>query len=373
MVGRITPYHAQIAMTPKDYYQAACQKGSITHDAQQWMALEVFQQVYLNAMTEHSKRQGFFSFLHRPQLVKGIYLWGSVGIGKTFLMDCFYHSLPFTKKRRMHFHQFMQWIHQELTRHQGQADPLCFVAKDLAQQTEVLCFDEFYVSDITDAMLLGRLFKALFAEGVCLVATSNVPPKDLYKNGLQREQFLPAIDLLMTHTEVIHIPSNIDYRLRHLTEAGVFYTPLDEKAKQNMEKSFTVMTDGLVVDSDPIQILGRKIPVHKKADDIIWFDFADICHVPRSQNDYLEIAKKYHTVFISDIPVIPTNAKDQISLFVSLVDVFYDARIRLVISAAEPVQQLYHRGYMILEYARTNSRLLEMQSMEYFSGEFGKR
>jgi len=296
-------------------------------------------------------------------------LWGSVGIGKTFLMDCFYESLPFKNKLRLHFHSFMQHVHQALKKHQGEQDPLKNIAKELSQETLVICFDEFFVSDITDAMLLGRLLKALFLEGVSLVATSNVTPDELYKNGLQRSQFLPAIALLKQDTEVIHLQSVEDYRMRHLKEAGVFYTPLNDAARNNMEKSFNALTQGREIKTGVVIINGREIPIHKRAGDVIWFEFSALCTVPRSQNDYLEIAQQYRTVFISNVPVISEKEKDMICLFISMVDVFYDARVKLVISAEEPIDQLYNRGYMILEYTRTHSRLAEMQSSDYFANE----
>ncbi|EKD54114.1 MAG: hypothetical protein ACD_60C00122G0013 [uncultured bacterium] len=353
-------------MTPLEYYQKQCSDGVILPDQEQLRVMHLLEKIYTALLNESHARKSIFSFFRKPHLIKGMYLWGSVGIGKTFMMDCFYNSLPFPQKKRMHFHQFMQMVHQELKKQQGKKDPLPIIAKQIARNTLLLCFDELFVSDITDAMLIARLFKALFAEGVSLVTTSNMSPDDLYKNGLQREQFLPAIALFKEHTQVVHVSSAIDYRLRHLKEAGVFYSPLNEKARQNMEKSFLTLTEGMKISSEPLMILGRAIPVVKKAEDVVWFDFNDICTVPRSQNDYLAIAKGYRTVLISDIPIIPSHAKDMICLFVSLVDVFYDARVRLVISAAEPVTELYSRGYMILEYTRTHSRLLEMQSTDYF-------
>lgn len=356
-------------MTPLDYYQEQCKQGSIFHDSQQIAALNYLQRVYFDLVAEQQRRSGWFSFLRKPKLVHGVYLWGGVGIGKTLLMDCFYKCLPFKNKMRMHFHQFMQLVHNDLAKYQGQPDPLQLIATEIANTAIVLCFDELFVSDITDAMLLGRLFKALFDRGVCLVATSNAEPDDLYKNGLQRSQFLPAIALLKKNSEVIHIPTQSDYRLRHLNEAGVFYTPLDEAARINMEKTFDVLTEGKAISTSNIIIADRTIVINKQAGDVVWFEFDEICTVPRSQKDYLEIAKLYRTVFISNIPVIEPSAKDTICLFISLVDVFYDAGVRLVISAAEPVPQIYNRGYMILEYTRTNSRLLEMQSMDYFAGE----
>lgn len=356
-------------MTPEEYYQEQCHNGFIFEDPEQCNALKALQQIYFDLIAENNKRNQWLSVLHRPQSVKGLYLWGSVGIGKTFLMDCFYQSLPFKQKMRMHFHAFMQRIHAELKQHQGEKDPLQVIAKQLAKEAMVLCFDELFVSDITDAMILGRLLKALFANHVCLVATSNIAPDELYKNGLQREQFLPAIAAIKKETQVLNIPTTVDYRLRHLKEAGVFYTPLDDSARHNMEKSFAELARNLKIDDAPITICGREIHVQKKTEGIVWFDFKDICSVPRSQMDYLEIARCYHTVFISDIPIIPEDAKDTICLFISLVDVFYDARVRLVISAAEPVSNIYNRGYMVLEYTRTHSRLLEMQSLDYFATE----
>ncbi len=356
-------------MTPLEYYQEQCDKGVIFEDPQQLAAIKQLQRIYTDLIHEHHHRQGLLSFFHTPKMIKGLYLWGGVGIGKTFVMDCFYHCIPFPQKMRLHFHQFMQRVHQELKKYQGKKDPLQWIAKDIAEQTLLLCFDEFFVSDITDAMLLGRLFRGLFQRGICLVTTSNVAPDDLYKNGLQREQFLPAIDMLKENTHVMHITTVTDYRLRHLKAAGVFYFPLNDETREKMAKSFNVLTQQERVTTDPLIILGRPIKIKKQTKKIAWFDFAEICKVPRSQNDYLTIAEQFHTVFISDIPIIPPNDKDTICLFISMVDVFYDARVRLVISAAEPVSEIYSRGYMTLEYTRTHSRLLEMQSTDYYEND----
>jgi cell division protein ZapE len=353
-------------MTPSNYYKEQSQNGCIETDTEQLLIIKKLDDLHAKLLQEHIKRSHWTSLWRKNHLIKGIYLWGSVGIGKTFLMDCFYHTLPFKEKSRMHFHAFLQRIHQDLTIHQGQLDPLDKIAKDIAKNTLVLCFDEFFVNDITDAMLLGRLLKALFRYGVCLVTTSNVTPDDLYLNGVQRLQFLPTIAMIKNNTDVIYLPSKVDYRLRHLHTAGVFYTPLNQAAEDNMEKTFSVLTQGCVIDSFPLQIHGRSIPVIKKTSHIVWFEFSDICHIPRSQNDYLALAQQFKTIFISHVPVISPEDKDQISLFISLVDVFYDAKIRLVISAAQPVPELYSRGYKILEYERTHSRLLEMQSRDYF-------
>lgn len=347
-------------------------KGSIHEDPQQLVALQQLQKIYEQLIAEHEKRSKLFAFLRKPQLVNGAYLWGSVGIGKTLLMDCFYHCLPFPQKIRMHFLEFMQFIQQELKKQQGNKNPLQIIAKQLTQKTRVLCFDELFVTDIVDAMLLGRLFTALFSQGICLVATSNAMPDDLYKGGLQRDLFLPAIELLKHYTKVIHIPTAVDYRLRHLKQAGVFYTPNNTQSHELMEKSFTALANGNHVFHDPLPLFDRLITIKKRTEDIIWLDFNIICNIPRSQQDYLAIAQKFHTVFISDIPCLPPDGKDIISLFIRLVDVFYDQHVRLVFSAAAPIAQIYQDGAMAGEYARTRSRLLEMQSEDYFlSGNLG--
>lgn len=356
-------------MTPLERYQQQVSEGKIFLDSAQLDAMKILDRVYRDLFLELEKRETRFSFFRKPHLVKGAYLWGGVGIGKTFMMDCFYYALPFEKKLRLHFHQFMRRIHEALVKHQGEKNPLQVIAKELSQETSILCFDEFFVSDITDAVILGRLFSLLYSEGVCIVATSNLPPDDLYKNGLQREQFMPAIQAIKKSSDVVHIPTVIDYRLRHLQEAGVFFTPLNDDSQKKMEDSFLLLAQDDKISFEPISIYDRFIKIKKQAGDIVWFDFKDICRVPRSQSDYLIISKKYKTVFISDIPIISEREKDTICLFISLVDVLYDARVRLVISAAEPVHELYNRGYMIMEYTRTNSRLLEMQSKDYFINE----
>lgn len=353
-------------MTPLDYYHEQVRGGLIVEDPQQLRALQHLEKLRQRLLRENLKRAGLFASLRKAKRVKGLYLWGGVGIGKTFLMDCFYHSLPFSKKLRLHFHPFMSYVHTELKKHQGKKDPLQIVATELAQQVLVLCFDEFFVSDVADAMLLGRLLEALFAEGVCLVATSNVSPDELYKNGLQRQHFLPAIALLKKEVEVLHLSGQVDYRLRHLKHVGVFYIPNDETAQDNMEKSFALLSNNESVHSEAIELFGREIPIIKQAGSIIWFDFKVICGVPRSQEDYLALAKKYSTIFVSDVPILSPQARDKISLFIKLVDVLYDARVRLVLSAEAGLDKIYSQGRLHFEYTRTHSRLLEMQSEDYF-------
>ncbi len=352
-------------MIVKDY-QAKCQKGEINQDAEQLWVLEHLEEISLRLKREHKKRSRILSSFRKRQSITGLYLWGGVGIGKTFLMDCFFQHLPFKQKLRMHFHAFMQMVHHELKSLQGREDPLRILAEKIARANIVLCFDELAVSDITDAMILGRLFKILFANGVTLITTSNIKPDDLYKNGLQRQHFLSVIKMLKEHMRVMHLATKMDYRKRHLKQAGVFHTPNNEISLQKMEKTFEILAKEEIVSSGFIDICHRKIAFEKQAGEIIWFDFNAICSVPRSQHDYLEIVKQYKTVFISNIPIIKPQARDKISLFIKLVDVFYDAQIRLVISAAAPIEQLYTQGQLVFEYTRTCSRLHEMQSEHYF-------
>lgn len=348
-----------------DHYHQQCKTGAITIDQQQLLVLPHLQKIQTELIAEHRRRSSILSSWRKPRSVHGLYLWGGVGIGKTFLMDSFYQTLPFQNKIRLHFHQFMRFIHQELLKHQGAEDPLQLIAKDLASKYLVICFDEFIVTDITDAMLLGRLVRNLYSHGVCLVATSNSAPDDLYRNGLQRQHFIPTIELIKQHALVIHLPSEMDYRLRHLRHAGIFYIPNDEIAQEDMEKSFLLLVNGKSVSNEDIYICQRNIAIRKRTDDMVWFDFNVICSVPRSQQDYLAIAEKYNTVFISNVTVIPRDSKDKILLFIRLIDILYDARARLVLSAETTMDEIYGQGQMSFEYARACSRLMEMQSDDY--------
>lgn len=354
-------------MSPLEYYHNQFAKGLIAEDPQQLEVLQYLQQIAVNLNNELAARKNPFTIFRKPKLIQGLYVWGGVGIGKTFVMDCFYNALPFKQKMRIHFHKFMRMIHQELKQYQGQKNPLQIVAKNIAKQAIVICFDEFVVTDIADAMILARLINAIFDQGITLVATSNIAPDELYKHGLQRSLFLPAIALIKKHTNVIHVATQTDYRLRHLIYAGVFYTPNDATAQENMDKSFRLLANDSVEKYKPIEICHRLIPIIKEAANIVWFDFKTICNVPRSQRDYLEITDKYKTVFISDIPKIAPNEKNTINLFIRMIDVFYDARVRLVCSSEVPVEDIYQDGPMNFEYARACSRLIEMQSEDYFN------
>jgi cell division protein ZapE len=293
--------------------------------------------------------------------IPGVYLWGGVGRGKTFLMDLFYESLEIKDKRRIHFHRMMSEIHAGLRSNEGMEDPLDLIAKNIAEETRVLCFDEFFVSDIGDAMILGRLLEGLFGRGVTLITTSNVPPVDLYKDGLQRERFLPAIRLLQENTQVTQLDAGTDYRLRLLQKAGTFFSSADEDIDRRLSQCIAQIAPGKIEHAGSIDILGRSIPTLGVAEGVVWFAFDDICAGPRSQQDYIEIARFYQTVIISDIPVLDSEQDDSARRFIALVDEFYDRRVKLVLSSAASVNSLYQGTRLQFEFERTKSRLIEMQ------------
>jgi cell division protein ZapE len=298
---------------------------------------------------------------------RGIYLWGGVGRGKTWLMDLFFHSLPFKQKQRSHFHRFMQHIHEELKKHRDRADPLDLIAANIAGKTRVLCFDELYVSDIADAMLLGNLFRSLFDRGVTLVATSNCAPDELYKDGLQRVRFLPAIKLIKEATQVINVDSGIDYRLRHLEHARTWFDLRDNTAQASMLDLFTQLVEGTGTENVSMQLNHRKLKVKRQSDDVLWFEFKELCDGPRGPADYIELARCYHSVFVSDMPLLTATQENQARRFVNLVDEFYDRGVKLFVSAATAPEQIYEGSQLTFEFRRTLSRLTEMQSREYLA------
>jgi cell division protein ZapE len=300
---------------------------------------------------------------------RGLYLWGGVGRGKTWLMDLFYASLPFPERRRRHFHRFMHDVHAQLRALPGEGAPLEQVAAGIARDTRVLCFDELYVTDIADAMILAGLFTGLFRRGVTLVATSNVPPQELYRDGLQRERFLPAIALLQRHLEVLQVAGPTDYRLRQLTQAGTYLIRATAGTEARLETLFAELGGGDTQRGGSIQIEGRAIAVVRAAHGAVWFEFAALRGGPRSQEDYIEIAREFQSVFVSDVPLLDADHEDQARRFVALVDELYDRNVNLVVSAAAPPAQLYGGTRVRAEFARTVSRLTEMQSAEYLARE----
>jgi cell division protein ZapE len=299
--------------------------------------------------------------------VRGAYLWGGVGRGKTLMMDVFFDWLPFDDKLRYHFHRIMSRVHARLAELRDTPDPLAIVAADFARQARVICFDEFFVSDIADAMLLGRFIECLVDQGVTLVATSNSAPQDLYRGGLQRQRFLPCIDLLIRHTEVVHVDGLGDYRLRVLEAAEIWHAPLDAAADTNLERYFRDIAPERGTSDAPLEILGRRIPARRLAEGIAWFDFGALCDGPRSQEDYIQIARSFQTVIVSGVPQLDEGHENAARRFVALVDEFYDRRVNLIVSAAAPVSRIYTGSRLRREFERTRSRLLEMQSVEYLA------
>ncbi|NND46739.1 MAG: cell division protein ZapE [Woeseiaceae bacterium] len=299
--------------------------------------------------------------------VRGMYLWGGVGRGKTFLMDLFFETLTIKKKQRMHFHRMMHEVHDRLKALGNVEDPLDRIAADIARDIRVLCFDEFFVSDIGDAMILGRLLDGLFRRGVTLVATSNSKPDDLYEDGLQRQRFLPAIELLNQHTTVVHMDGDTDYRLRLLQKAGTYLFPDDAHALERLSFFFDESASSQIRSNQELDVYGRRIRAHKCAKGIAWFRFDDICNGPRSQADYIEIARWYPSVIVSGVPRFDATLENQARRFIALVDEFYDRRVKLILSANADVKSLYQGDQLSFEFERTVSRLIEMQSNEYLA------
>lgn len=361
-------------MTPLERYRAELKNGELSYDLVQEMAVEALQRLYADLLPQNESRQGWITALrHRirgqpGEPIKGLYLWGGVGRGKTHLVNSFHDCLPLEKKLRVHFHRFMQQVHAELKTLRHTPDPLKVVAERLGRRARIICLDEFHVSDVADAMLLGRLLAALFEHGVTFVATSNIAPDDLYRGGLQRERFLPAIDLLKAHTEVLHLDSPEDYRLRALERAEIYHWPLDDASDKSLLESFTRLGPEGVRVGEVLEIEGRPINTVRSADGIAWFDFKELCDGPRSVADYIEIGRAYHTVLIANIPLMGNADNDKAARFIQLVDVFYDRNVNLIVSAASPPSELYYpEGRLVFAFERTISRLEEMQSREYLA------
>jgi cell division protein ZapE len=358
-------------MTPREHYARDLEKEGFTYDPSQEQVVDHLQQLYEAMIRDRNKPSrgllGRFLKSSAAEPVRGLYLWGGVGRGKTYLMDVFYDALPFENKMRVHFHRFMRRVHRELDEFAGEKNPLQPVAKRLASEASIICFDEFFVSDITDAMLLGGLFEKLFARGVTLVATSNIPPDELYRNGLQRARFLPAIALIKQHTRVVNVDGGVDYRLRALEKAELYHSPLDDEADNSLRASFDSLAPEPGQADVSLEIEGRYLAVRYCADDVVWFDFSELCDGPRSQNDYIELAMLYHAVLISNVPRFTPEKDDQARRFINLVDEFYDRSVKLVLSAEVPLESLYAGQRLVFEFERTVSRLLEMQSHEYLA------
>ena len=357
---------------PLELYRAKVASGALAADPAQDKAVAALQRLYDDLRRAGEPPRGWRRGVARwfgqtPAPVRGLYLWGGVGRGKTFVMDLFYGALPFQAKLRRHFHRFMADVHEHLQELRDRENPLELVADRIAAQTRVVCFDEFAVTDIADAMILGTLFAALFARGVTLAATSNIEPGLLYKDGLQRQRFLPTIALLGKHCEILHVDGATDYRLRVLERADVYQTPSGPAADAHLAEYFDAIAPDEGDHGGTLEVLGRPIGYVRAADGVIWFDFAAICDGPRSQDDYIELSRLYQTVLVSDVPRFDPLLENQARRFIALVDEFYDRRVKLILSAAAPVKNLYAGEKLRHAFERTRSRLEEMQTHDYLA------
>ncbi|CAM3671171.1 cell division protein ZapE [Rahnella bruchi] len=369
--------------SPLFVYQNAVDAGEFQPDAVQKQAVAqldaIYQALSSRPAAESStsaSRGGLIGRLfgksapkttQRP--VQGLYMWGGVGRGKTWLMDLFFHSLPGERKLRLHFHRFMLRVHEELTQLQGQEDPLEVIADRFKAETDVLCFDEFFVSDITDAMLLATLLQALFARGITLIATSNIPPDSLYRNGLQRARFLPAIDLIKQYCDVLNVDAGIDYRLRTLTQANLWLAPADGETTTAMQSMLGKLTGNHSGDAGTeavtLEVNHRPMRAIAAVDGVLAIEFHTLCEEARSQLDYIALSKIYHSVLLHNVPVMKADNENAARRFLALVDEFYERHVKLVVSASAPMFEIYQGERLKFEYQRCLSRLQEMQSEEY--------
>ena len=357
------------AMTPGERYRDEIARGVLMPDPAQAALVGELDRIHRSLVA--APDGGMFARIARKlgrgrrEPVRGLYVWGGVGRGKTHLVDLFHRAPRLDPKLRMHFHRFMRLVHGELNALPEREDPLRIVAGRIAARARVLCLDEFHVSDITDAMILGRLLGVLFERGTTLLATSNIVPSALYAGGLQRERFLPAIALIERHTKVVHLDSGADYRLRTLERARTWYSPLGPDAERGLAECFRALAPGHVAGGDPLTILGRTVPAVRHADGIAWFDFETLCGGPRSVADYIEIARDFHTVVLSGVPVLDDDRRDPVRRFIHLVDEFYDRNVNLLVSAETSPEGLYTGRKLVEPFQRTRSRLVEMQSTAY--------
>lgn len=373
MFEKRPPQVPGLNFSPLERYERDIAAGHLRRDRAQSRAMDHIQALYealiadgesAFALLKHA-RKVLRKRARRP--VKGLYLWGEVGRGKTMLVDVFFDCLPFPEKRRMHFHRFMHKIHHKLKQLKDVENPLQRVADRFAEEARVICFDEFHVGDIADAMLLGNLLEALFERGVTLVATSNTAPDRLYWGGLQRERFRPAIALIKAHTEIVHLDGHIDHRLRFLDKAEIYHCPLGSAAEQGLRSSFQHLAPDAGSVGGELEIDDRPITTVCQADGVVWFEFEAICGGPRAPSDYIEIARTFQTVLIGNIPQLKEEDNDKAKRLINLVDELYDRRVKLIVSAAVPPDQLYRGTRLAQEFQRTVSRLEEMRTHAYLA------
>ena len=353
--------------------QHAAEHG-FTLDASQLLAVARLQRLSEDLIGLEKLESSFIRLLAKKRVVKGMYLWGGVGRGKSFLMDSFFNCAPVAKKRRIHFHRFMQEVHQRMNALTGQAEPLAAMARDVAKETRLLCLDEFHITDITDAMLMRKLLEGLMEQGVVVLTTSNFEPDALYMHGLQRTQFMPAIDLIKQRFDIVNVDDGTDYRLRELEKAGVYHTGAD--ADVRMRDEFIAIARHDISEEGELEIEGRSVPVRRHARDVAWFDFNALCDGPRGKPDYIELSKRYHTVMVSHVPQFSAGMADKLRRFVWMIDEFYDRRVKLIISAPVAADALIVEADQADAFQanlnaslkdRLVSRLTEMQSHDYLA------
>src|SRR5574337_400190 len=354
-------------MGVRELYRQVLSERGFSADATQLRAIDALERCE-NEWLVYLRRRGnaLTRLVRHPPIPRGVYMWGGVGRGKSFLMDCFFRSVPLKRKTRLHFHEFMREVHRELQELRGTVDPLDTLGSRIARRYRLICFDEFHIADVTDAMILHRLLEAMFANRVSIVTTSNFHPDGLYPNGLHRDRILPAIELLKQHLEVIDVDAGTDYRLRVMEQVEVYNTPLGPRAEAAMQAAFERLAD--TADESPLlHIEHRQIHARRRAGGVVWFDFAQLCGGPRSQNDYLEIASRFHTVLLSNVPAMSPRLASEARRFTWLVDVLYDRQVKLIVSAEVEPEDLYSEGPLAHEFPRTVSRLREMGGERYLA------
>lgn len=353
--------------SPAQRYALAIDSGQFLPDEAQAQAVQQLQRIWEQLIEFEKNSKGFFARFKKQTYPKGVYMWGGVGRGKTWLMDQFFDSVPLERKKRLHFHHFMKNVHTELNKLSGQQNPLDTVADQICKEALVICFDEFFVSNVTDAMILGDLFQKLFTRGITLVATSNIEPDGLYKHGIHRDRFLPTIALVNQHCEILNVDAGVDYRLRVLKQAQLFKSPLTDEHHQWLSERFNALLGGKVRMEGAIEINNRQIPTIAHSDDILWCDFRELCYKPRSPADFIELANRYNTILVSGVPHLNDVLSDATRRFIYLVDEFYDRGVKLLLTSEDSIIEIYQGERLAFEIERTRSRLLEMQSDDYLN------
>ncbi|WP_166168905.1 cell division protein ZapE [Acinetobacter sp. SA01] len=360
---------AFIPLSPAERYAQAIASGQFMPDEAQAQAVHELDRVWQELIQRFKASKKAFRRFRRQTSPRGVYMWGGVGRGKTWLMDQFFESIPFRRKTRMHFHHFMQHVHRELNKLSGQRNPLDQVADQIYQQAVVICFDEFFVSNVTDAMILSELFQKLFTRGITLVATSNIAPDGLYKNGIHRDRFIPTIEMVKKHCVVLNVDAGVDYRLRVLKQAQLFKHPLTHEHKLWIAQRFTALTQTQTQSQEPIIINNRIVETIGHTEDVLWCEYSELCLKPRSPADFIEIANIYNTVLVSNVPHLTDYLSEGTRRFIYLVDEFYDRGVKLLLTSEDSIIDIYQGEKLAFEIERTRSRLLEMQSDDYLNSE----